>query len=337
MAIPIPQDRRTLPGGYILLLTETVKRWQITPEQLLEGSNLSLESLRDPLSRLEQADFNRVLKRALLLTGEPGLGFYLGMQMKLSSHGFIGLAAMTASNVAEALDIAQRFIQLRSSAISLRLEVKGDTASLYIDQTSPDYFLGEVAIFALLVGFAQMGATATGKMLGGHGETRFAKPPYYDRFAHLLSGPVQFNQPHNRLVFPASHLHLPLLMSDPVAAQLAREQCERELAALGDRSSFVQQVRELIYHEASGFRSVEQVAEQLHMSERTLKRQLAQQGTTYSDILEDLRRHKAMQLLNQRELSIDQIAERLNYSDVANFTRAFKRWMGQTPGQFRKK
>ena len=337
MVAPSTSPRRSLPGGYLLLLIETVKRWQVTPEQLLDGSALTLEDLRDPLARLDQADFNRALKRALLLTNEPGLGFYLGMQMKLSSHGFIGLAAMTAKNVEEALEIAQRFMRLRFSAISLRLEVQGDEASLYLDQVSPDYFLGEVAVFALLVGFAQMGAAATGKVLGGHAETRFAQPAYYERFAHLMSGPVHFNQPWNRLVFPASHLQLPLLMSDPVAAQLAREQCERELAALGDRSSFVQQARELIYSEAGGFRSVEQVAEQLHMSERTLKRQLAQQGTTYSDILEDLRRHKAMQLLGQRELSIDQIAERLSYSDVANFTRAFKRWTGQTPGQFRKK
>ena len=337
MTLPSPPERRSLPGGYLLLLIETVKRWQVTAEQVLAASALTVADLRDPLARLDEADFNRALKRALLLTGEPALGFYLGMQMKLSSHGFIGLAAMTAKNVQEALDIAQRFTRLRMSAINLRLEVVGEQASLYIDQTSPDYFLGEVAVFALLVGLAQMGMAATGKQLEGRADTRFARPDYFGHFAHLLSGPVHFNQPCNRLVFAATYLQLPLVMSDPVAAQLAREQCERELAALGERSSVVQQVRSLIYSEAAGFHSVEQVAEQLHMSERTLKRQLAQQGTTYSDILEELRRQKATQLLGQRELSIDHIAERLNYSDVANFTRAFKRWTGQTPGQFRKK
>jgi AraC-like DNA-binding protein len=244
---------------------------------------------------------------------------------------------MTARNLGEALDIAQRFVRLRSSAISLRLEREGDMALLYIDQASPDYFLGEVATFALLVGLAQMGEAATGVVLGGSADTRFAEPAYFERFAHLLNGRIRFNQPYNRLVFPASHLELPLLMADPVAAQLAREQCERELVALGDSNDFVYQVRSLIYEEEKGFRNVEQVATHLHMSERTLKRQLAQQGTTYSDILEDLRRQKAVQLLANRELSIDHIAERLGYSDVANFTRAFKRWTGETPGQYRKK
>ena len=95
-------------------------------------------------------------------------------------------------------------------------------------------------------------------------------------------------------------------------------------------------VRGLIYHEDTGFRSVEAVASELCMSERTLKRQLAHEGTTFSDILEDLRRQKAIQLLDDQQASIERIAERLGYSDVANFNRAFKRWTGTTPGQYRR-
>lgn len=330
------RHRPNLPGAYVLLLVDVVARWNVSSDQLLDGSGLTPDTIRDPLSRISLEDYNRILKRALELTNEPGLGFYIGMQMKLSSHGFIGFAAMTAKNLREALDIAQRYIRVRSSAISLRLEENGDTALLYIDQAMPNYFLGEVAIFALLVGIAQMGATAVGQPLSGSADTRFEKPAYYERFMHLLGGTVHFNQPYNRIVFPAQYLDLPLVMADPVATQLAREQCERELMALGDSNSFIQQVRGLIYDEQHGFRSVEGVAERLHMSERTLKRQLSQQGTTYSDILEDLRHQKSLLLLENRDISIERVAEQLGYSDVANFTRAFKRWTGQTPSMYRK-
>lgn len=329
--------QRTLPASYLLLLIETVKRWQISAAQLLDGTGVREDNLRDPMARLDQRIFDQILKRALTLTEEPGLGFFLGQQMKLSSHGFIGLAALTAHNVGEALEIAQRYMTLRFSAISLRLEVERDTALLYLDQVSPDYFIGEVAVFALLTGFAHMGNTATGKQLTGIADTRFAKPDYYDRFADWVAGEVRFNQPWNRLIFPASYLQLPLVMADPEAAQLARAQCEQELAQLAERSGFAWQVRQLLPDANGSFRTVEQVAELLHVSERTLKRQLEKQGTTYSELLEDLRHQRALQLLAQRDLSIDRIAELLGYSDVANFTRAFKRWTGQTPSQHRKR
>ena len=71
------------------------------------------------------------------------------------------------------------------------------------------------------------------------------------------------------------------------------------------------------------------------MSPRTLKRRLAEQGTTYSEIIDDARRQRALLLLGDRRLTLDAIAAQLGYSDTANFTRAFKRWTGKTPGEAR--
>jgi len=133
-----------------------------------------------------------------------------------------------------------------------------------------------------------------------------------------------------------AYLDLPLVMADAASMQLAVEQCERELVAIGLHNRFVRQVRELIYREDEGFRGVEAVASDLHMSERTLKRQLALEGTTFTDILEDLRRQKAILLLDDPRQNQERIAEQLGYSDVANFNRAFKRWTGTTPGLYRR-
>lgn len=75
----------------------------------------------------------------------------------------------------------------------------------------------------------------------------------------------------------------------------------------------------------------------MHVSTRTLKRRLAVAGTTFSDLLDDLRRERALLLVDDRALTLDQIAYRLGYSDVANFTRAFRRWTGATPAALRKR
>lgn len=326
----------TVPGAYILLLTEVLARWKIKPEELFEGTTLSLSELTNPLSRLSIRTFEELLKRAIYLTGEPGIGFHLGLQMKISSHGFIGFAAMTANNVREALEIAQRFVMLRSSALEFRLEEDDKKAYFYMDQAMDDYPLSQTIVTAMMIGFASMGETITNRPAIGQAQVRFTEPDYYERFKSSIPGEVIFNQPFNRLVFDRDFLDMPLAMADPVAAQLAREQCERELAALGSNRSLVSAVQSALYDDKEGYRSVEQVASLMHMSERTLKRQLAQHGTTYSDLLESSRRKMAENLLSKNELSIDRVADRLGYSDVANFTRAFKRWTGKTPGQFRK-
>jgi AraC-like DNA-binding protein len=81
---------------------------------------------------------------------------------------------------------------------------------------------------------------------------------------------------------------------------------------------------------------VEEIARRLGLSTRTLKRQLAAVGTTYSTLLDDFRKERAVTLLDRRDLTLDAVATELGYSDLANFTRACKRWTGKTPSAVRK-
>ena len=145
---------------------------------------------------------------------------------------------------------------------------------------------------------------------------------------------VRFDRPANRLVFPAAALATPLRTADPVALQLARAQCERELAAMVD-AGLAGRVRAALLAEPSGFPSVTAVARRLHLSTRTLKRKLADQGTTYSELLDGARRERALLLLDNRELSLAEVAARVGYTEVPNFTRAFRKWTRTTPAAYR--
>jgi AraC-like DNA-binding protein len=149
---------------------------------------------------------------------------------------------------------------------------------------------------------------------------------------------MRFGQPAHRLVFDAAILDLPLVNADPAAMQLARAQCDRELAALAETGSIVGRVRAALATGKDGtaaFGSLESVARRLGASTRTLKRRLAEQGTSFTEILGAARRQRALLLLDDRRLGIGEIADRLGYSDVANFTRAFRRWTGKTPAAYR--
>lgn len=328
-----------LPGTYVSLLADVVERWDISPEQLLEGSGVLPTQLFEPFWYLDFHVFNRLLNRAVQLTNEPALGVYLGLQMTVSCHGTVGLAAMVAQNLGEAFSVIEQFIGLRCPAIKPQLDIEGEIAHLYLNQPIPDFKMGMVGMMFLMVGFSQMSHAMTGQRLSGWVELNFAQPSYFETIKTILPNNILFDQPHNRLVFPKQYLDLPLIMADPLAARLAREQCKRDLNQLaekrGEKNQLSKLVKELLFDEVQGFFNMKEVADKLYLSERTLQRQLAQENTTFQALTDEARERESKKLLSQRENSIADVSEKLGYADVTHFTRAFKRWTTQTPKQFR--
>jgi AraC-like DNA-binding protein len=325
-----------LPGIYVLDVVTLVRRWKVRPDALLAGTGLTEESLRDPHARVPLAICARVIERAHALTGEPALALYQGMQMKVSSHGFLGFAAMTASTIGEALAFAEKFAATRTSVMGLRAVRENDTAAIVIEEHADLGALREFAILAIMIGVWQLGQTFTGRTLRGIAECTFPEPAYIKRVP-FATDMLRFDRPANRLVFAAELLDVPLVSADPVAVQLAQAQCERELAMLVDAGLPGRVRAALVADGGGGFRSVDEVARRVHMSTRTLKRKLAALGTSYSGILDETRRQRALLLLEDRGLPLAEIAGRLGYTELPNFTRAFRKWTGTTPAAYRKR
>lgn len=324
-----------IPGIYVLDLVTLARRWKVRPDALLAGTGLTEEGLRDPGARVALATCTQLVERAHRLTGEPALALYQGMQMKVSTHGFLGFAAMTASTVREALAFAERFAATRSSVLDVSTVVEQGTAAVVFEERADLGGLREFAILSLLVGIWQIGQTLTGRPLRGTAECAFPAPAWFGRVPIPTGDMIRFDRPAHRLTFAAELLDLPLVSADPVAVQLARAQCERELSMLVD-ASLPGRVRGALVGPEGGFRSVVEVARALHVSTRTLKRKLAACGTTYTQLLDDTRRQRALLLLEDRALPLAEIAGRLGYTELANFTRAFRKWTGTTPGAFRR-
>jgi AraC-like DNA-binding protein len=335
-AAPALAEPITLPGAYALQLVELVSRWKVGAEELLQGTGLSADTLGDPSTRLTIPVVRQVLARAHALTGERNLAPALGTQMRLSWHGFLGFAALSASTVREAIALGERFAATRTTGLSLRLHESGQTASLIIEARFGDEEVRRFVSLLLVVGLAEIAQTITGEPVSGTADVDFPLPPDLD--LRRPAGTLRVEQPTTRLCFPATFLDRPLAMADPVATRLAREQCERELSALGTVGGTEARVRGAVgeLFSPTTVPSVEEVAKRLGLSTRTLKRQLAAVGTTYSTLLDDFRKERAMTLLDRRELTLDAVAAELGYSDLANFTRAFKRWTGKTPSVVRR-
>jgi AraC-like DNA-binding protein len=327
-----------LPGAYAYELVAHCAHWGVSAGALLDGTGHTLESLKDPATRLPLAECAALIERARVLTHQPALAFSMGMHMRLSWHGFLGFAAMTAATVREALDLAEQFSLTRTSAFALSTYVEGRTASLVFEERAPLDGVREFLVIALLVGVGRIANDVTGRELTGTAECAFPEPPYAAQVLGRIDGQrlgtMRFGQPSHRVVFDASVLDLPLVTADPAATELLRAQCDRELAALAEAEGFVGRVRALVAG-GTGFPPLEDVARAMRVSTRTLKRRLAEQGTSFSDVVDEVRRQRALLLVDDRRLALGDVADRLGYSDVANFTRAFRRWTGQTPAAFR--
>jgi AraC-like DNA-binding protein len=330
-----------LPAVHALHIAAVVQRWG-QRDALLAESGLSEEELTHPDARLPIRTFERFIEQARALTGEPGIGVYMGLQMQASAHGYLGFAAMTAGTVREAMDLAIRFLPTRTTALGLRLEVEGGTGLLVLEEHADFGTARDVVLMALIIGLWQIGTVITGQVTEGGADFAIPEPSYWARVAPVAMPEwrgvtsVRFSQPENRLRFDATDLDQQLTMADPASLRLAREHCERELSVLGQDGPIVARARRLVVKDDGSTRSVEEVAELLHVSPRTLQRRLAGEGVTHGSLVDAELRERAIHLLRSSELPLEQVAARLGYSDVSNFTRAFRRWTDATPAQYRR-
>lgn len=326
-----------VPSIYAAQLVQLSGRWGIVPSALLADTEITESALEDPAARISPLSLAELITRALRLTGEPGLGYYYGLQLKLSSHGAVGLAAMASATLGGAISIAERFIALRAPYLRLSARRSAERAELALSSgsTYPDERLLVFVTEAVFTALVQIASMLLGHGVSGAVELSYPEPPYFARFAHLWPGPARFGCAESRLLFAPSLLDEPLQMADEVAARRALSECERELARLDETGSLLASVRRQLADGARGFPSLTELARARHVSARTLKRKLAEQGTSYRELLDELRRDRALVLLDREEQTVEQVAEQLGYSDAANFNRAFRRWMGLSPSAWR--
>jgi AraC-like DNA-binding protein len=325
----------TVPFFLVSQVVELAGRWQIPPDELLSETGLDENALEDPLGRFPLQKMCDLLVRARLLTGEPGLGYYDGLQKPPASYGTLGFAALHAASVREALGLAVKFAPLFSTALSLEVQFHGDFATVCLEENADLGAARDIVIISMSLRLQTICNALTGRHQDFSAEFAIAEPPYQSRFAHLVPK-WRFGLPANRTLLDAATLNAPIVTADSTGLHVARALCERALDQLGYDEGLVERVRHLIAKDEGGFRSVDEVASHIHVSGRTLKRRLATQGVSFSSLTERARRERAIVLLRSGSLSISDVAHRLDYSNASTFVRAFHRWTGTTPAAYRR-
>jgi AraC-like DNA-binding protein len=298
--------------------------------QLLAELDVTEDTLTAPEQRVALTDALAIVERAVELSSRGPLTMALSMTPSATSAGPVGFAAIACATVGESLAVSLRYAPLVSAAIRLLLRTEGERVALDAEPVFDMGAAGNVIIPAMLIALWRSGQTFTGQPLVGDVEFSFPEPDYFKAYASLAPGAVRFDQPRDRLLFERAYLDLPLVTANASAARAMCEECERLLQELSRESTLAARVQEALFAADGSLCSARRLARQLGMSERTLKRRLAEQQTSYTALLDAARRTRALALIGS-ELSVEEVSARLGYSDAANFTRAFRRWTGQSP------
>jgi AraC-like DNA-binding protein len=312
-----------------------------TAEQLLANTGLDVTDFYTKNAHIQVWQHLIFLENLFKLINDPRLSIEIGLASNLTKIGLFGLGLMSSRTLSEAIDFGRRYLRTQYPFFESTFELHDDTVVITLHEIIPlerfrpfivENFLIDVAeIFRSLM-FGEYRPTEH-----QHFELYFdcPEPAYFASYKDRLPQ-LRFNQVANQFRFPAKMLDQPIHTANPTLVHLAMGHGELELARLGLIKNWVDHVRALLFSQEGAYPSFQSVAAKLCISPRTLARKLAEVDLNFSELLDQVRLKDAQNYLANTELRVDDIGIKLGYQNGANFIRAFQRWTGITPSEYRK-
>jgi AraC-like DNA-binding protein len=285
--------------------------------------------------RVSLAAGHETLEHWVKTTGDADLGLKAGELMRLGEGGALDFAMHSAGTLREGVEVAARHSRLFSDALDPKLEIDGSRAILRLDNKLQ--WPRVVADFTLSAWHNMHVRVQLPEASGIEAWFAHSEPSNTAEYARAFAGAkLKFDAPCYGFSFDAELADAPLVSADTALHAAHCEHLEFLQARLWEPRSFALRVRELIACELRRGRPTSwDVARQLQISRRTLVRRLNSEGTSFKSQLDELRRQLALSLVARTQPSLMEITTLLGFSQVQAFHRAFRRWTGQTPMQYR--
>lgn len=294
--------------------------------------------LDDPDARIPFARIVALYENAATLTGDTAFGLHVGEHVDPTAFDVLGYSVINSPTFGDALDRVVRYNSTWTNGSCFAVEkIREDTKIVYayLDDSIRERRHDAEMTFAAL---AVLGRRVT-NVDWVPTEIRFEHEQPNDTTEHqrIFRCPVIFGATDNEFIFDSTYLSLPIVKADASLCAVLDRHANELLARHPREDSLVERVRTLLTDELSGGdASLDAIAERLGMSARTLQRRLRELGTSQQELLDEMRRHLAMRYLREPEMAVCEVAYLLGFSESSAFHRAFKRWTGKTPTEFRK-
>jgi AraC-like DNA-binding protein len=329
----------TASGTLTRLACARVAASNIPLAPLLARANLTPAQIEDVDARVRVRDQVKLLNLAAAALDDEFLGFRLALEPDLRQIGLLYYVLASSDTMRDAFQRAARYTSIVNDGISqtcfegtdFGMSLKYVGVSRHLDMHQIEFWMAiMVRICRQLTGL---------RIFPLHVRFAHHRKAGADVFGELFGDALEFGAPRDEAVFAASVAQLPVVSADPYLNRILVADCEdalaeRRKAGISFRSSVENAVVPLLPH---GKARADEVARRLGTSGRTFARRLSSEGLTFSELLETLRFDLARRYLAEGELSISQIAWLLGYQEIGAFSRAFKRWSGETPREMRTK
>lgn len=341
--VPLSPDFRRLhvrdavqgmvPQTFLKVLAEHLQRHGIEPASVMPDQALRWGPQH--LGRYPAEAYCQLLLRAAERLDDPLLGLHLGQSIQPAHLGALGYVLLACENLGAALLRIQRYHRLLHDINPIQHHVEGDSMVLQwgVARGKPGALFDETGITAIV----QFARSLCGRRLPVRA-VDFVNPPprQAQAFVDHFGCPVRWGQPVTRLVIPLHSLQTPLHQPDPVLLGLMEEQVEAALAHLPDSGDLIELTRRVVRQLARhGVPELERVAAELRLSPRVFYRRLAERGQQFRQLRDQALRELAELHLADARLTLADVSELLGYTEQSAFSRAFKRWSGQSPMSWR--
>ncbi len=333
-------DLGTISGAALQQYLVSARAAGVDIHAALAAAGIPEALANDGEARIPGDRFERMLEHMIAAAGDPLFGLHTSAFIQPGSYSVMGYIAMSATTVGEALARVSTYEKLVGDMGTTRVEPDGSLIRVIWDcrhtrQPVRRHLIENV--LASWVRYTRWLADADlqpAYVMLEHDAPEPALAAEYERYFHA---PVRFRQKVNALVTHPDVLLHRLRQPDPDLLKVLESHATQRLNELGLATTVTYRVREAIRAciEQSGLPRKESVAAALGMNPRTLLRRLQEEQTTYQDVLDGLRREMAMDLLQRTRMTQAEIAAHLGFAEIRSFQRCFRRWTGQTPGDYR--
>ena len=322
------------------VLCEVANERGVPTTDVLAGTAIEPADLDDPNVMVSGLDEIRAVRRLLArLPAESGLGIDVGSRFTLTHFGLFGFAVMSCGTLRELFSIAMRYFALTMMHIDLAIFETADDCLIELDAghlpTDVRGFFIErdiAGIISTTTSFALAVAEKYADQVSAEVaiDEELLRPllelvPVHD---------VAFGRAHNRLHFPRAMFDEPLPQADRHTLEMCMAQCDVLMQRSERRQGITALVRTKLFRDSGSFPTLPDIADELDVHPRTLRRRLTEEGTSFRALLNEARSTVAVDLLRNVGLTVEEVSKRLGYTEVSTFSHAFKRWYGVAPSAY---
>jgi AraC-like DNA-binding protein len=327
------------PVAKIALVLDALAAEGVPKEDVLKYAGLSEASLSSPATRVSLNQIVDFYRYAAEHSRDPHFAYHIGQRFHVSAYGMYGFAILSSINYRQTMQIAVKYHQFAMPLTAIEFTENNGYGIWLLNPVSHPRIDARLYKFIIEMKFGiflSLHRDIMGPSFSAR-EFQVTYPPTHgaSEYPTLFGAPVSFGRSANRLLFDSSWLDGTPRLGNEITYSTVVKLCDAQLEEFRLYRGLVGQVRQIIMKNLMRPKKFQDVAQELNMSERTLRRKLREEKTSYQQLVDELNRDMALRYLRDTDLTVENIADSLGFSDAANFRQAFRRWTNATPHQFK--